>query len=525
MSTIGKIAVVIVILVIIFVVSMLLAGYFSDNYGWNVYLNVDDKKDGISFKEYHSGNVVPGSEPRVVYTNDHSLGQLYSAPLGGADVSPDKVLWTKMHVDEADYPNPTKRTELRRFNDINTSRDEVSVSIEASGSKVNSNAVIIQPGSSVDYNANFYQAGKSFPSYVIGIKDSTKYSLQGSRRVDREPDGRVITTLADGSKQIRYKDGRVDNVSPSGDVVTTSAEVPINIVGTADGSSGTSDAGKAEGFSTFDLVDFNVDAFIADGPADFSKIYASQRDEQGGLPKDTFSPGVLGATGFADIYERQRAEQGGLPKDTFGIDESLVGDEGFDIESSIGIAEPTSTNFLYEIEKENLVIDDYVRSERVMLDSNGDLGLVDTGAVPSGSEGFLSSPDKYYVDVAGNQIYRRRRFTATNDNFHGWNGPYVDAYGNIHYDGFFEPVHGARTVSNWFLPPERLRRTRSTTKVTNTWAPHNHTLKVHVEPRFYDSSFNSSVQEVLTETVLRRDPIGGLIVPAQPVFDSLYILE
>ncbi len=569
MNAIGKIVIVAVVLILLFVITMLVIGYVSKDYGWNLYLNVDDAGKP-AYKEYISGN----APEKTIYTNDHSLGQLYSTQLGGVGVPGDKVLYTKMHVDEANYPNPTKRTDLRasRFENIG-----VVPSIEAAGGMVNPNAVVIQPGVTPDYSiARNDLAGKGTGS-VFGIEKGVRYSYENGNRTVFLDDGTVITTFADGSKRVVHPNGNVEETNSAGTVATADAGNKMSItIGEdhpASGSAGSAAAAAAaavtakngdapsteadkeiaEAFSNFELL--NVDGFeefsktfkakrLAEGFArgefaggansaptrgfpefgakDFSQIVAAKRQAEGFArigdgPTKSFPE--YGAKDFSQIVAAKRLSE--------GLDAGDVAAATGDVDEiidSIGVVDNRTPEYVYEIELENVLVEDIFATtsndtDAVSLADALGVDLHRGGREGLKAEGLVVYPDRFYVDATGTKIYRRRRGATLG----GWSGSYVDLNGNVHHHGAFEVVHRARPVRGWCLPHHRRRNV--VVAAVDTWKPHNHNIKIETIPRLFDSSFNAASSEFLADNVLRYNPVGDLIVKPQGVFDSIYMLE
>lgn len=618
MNTAYRIVLIVIAILLIFVISMILAGKISDKYGWDVFLRVADKKEsGAPFAEYRSGNSNP-TDPnaKVIFTNDHSLGQLYSVKLG--DVPQSQVMYTKSYTGDL-----LLKGELRRF--LADPQTEYSITLAPLGTKVNPNGTIVQPGQVVDYHLNIYDRGATLPKATVGIKGSVMSRTDGAVYTLFHEDGRTIISFPDGTKTIQYPEGKIEHIDSAGNVtstdpasggliVTTGTVVAPSQEGFANGANYSDvyayerahskdkspqeylvetfaprfDYAKkfsqirGEGFTPQNPMDYaktyaknfskaagsegNSEGYVPQPPLDYSEMYAEMKNSP---PVDYFTPidyskdyrelkdgdptqfaigtntegfyhlggklpvaksnkkeGFANGANYSDVYAYERAHS----KDKSPA-EFLV--ETLDVESTIGVADPGSTEFLYEITREDLTIDDYVPSIEVELSSDGVLGTVATGAIPtpgnfageprSGNEGYLSYPDKYYVDAAGNTIYRRKRYVATNDNFYGWNGPYVDVYGNVQFDGYFEPVHGARINPNWVLPAWKTK-TRSGNKISATWAPHTHKMtSCGRREHIFNSEFNSATQEMLTDAVTRRDPIGAFLV--KPSYDMSFIIE
>lgn len=537
MNALGKIVIVAVVLILLFVITMLVIGHVSKDYGWNVYLNVNDA-DKPPYKEYVSGN----APEKTIYTNDHSLGQLYSAQLGGSGVPGEKILYTKMHVDEANYPNPTKRTELRasRFDD-----NTVVPSIDAVGGLVNPNAVLIQPGTTPGYSINFNDIHGKVPETVFGVENGVRYSYESGNRTVYLKDGTVITTFENGSKRTIHPDGKEEETNSGGVVATSDSsnsmtitigqDHPAENAGSAaaaaaaaitakNGGEGSvaADAEIAEAFSNFELM--NIEGF-----EEFSKTYKAKRLAEGfvkgevgnakGLAAVTKGFPAYGADDFSQIVAARRLAEGLGTEETANVTAAASSGDVDEIIDSIGIADQGAPEYVYEIELENVLVEDIFATTSNDTDA---VSLADSMGVDlnrGGREGLVAYPDRFYVDATGTKVYRRRRRATLG----GWSGSYIDLNGNIHHHGAFEVVQRARPVRGWCLPHHRRRNVA--VAAVSTWEPHNHKIKIDQTPRIFDSSFNATSAEFLTDNVLRYNPVGDLIVKPQAVFDSVYMLQ
>lgn len=527
MNALGKIVIVAVVLILLFVITMLVIGHFSKDYGWNVYLNVNDA-DKPPYKEYVSGN----APEKTIYTNDHSLGKLYSTQLGGPGVPGEKILYTKMHVDETNYPNPTKRTDLRpsRVDDLT-----VVPSINAAGIVMDPNAVLIQPGTTPDYSVNLDEdRGRKT---VVGIENGVRYSYYRGDRTVYLDDGTAITTFKDGSKRTVNPKGETKEISSTGVSATTDSANKLSIVigkiahlagagaGAGAGSAAAAaaaavtaknggeasvvaDAEIAEAFSNFELLNIG----------EFSNTYKDKLLSDGfGNAKSSTTAHDAGD--FSQIVAASRLTKGLDDKETANVTTAASSGDVNEIIDSVGIVDQGAPEYIYEIELENVLVEDIFATTSNDTDAVSLANSMGVDLNRGGREGLAVYPDRFYVDATGTNVYRRRRRATVG----GWSGSYIDLNGNIHHHGAFEVVQSARPVRGWCLPRHRLRNVAVAT--VSTWEPHNHKIKIDPIPRLFDSSFNAASSEFLTDNILRYNPVGDLIVKPQAVFDSAYMLQ